>query len=538
MAKAGGGLLVSADTAIEVMSLLASPSGHLANLSTAPGAAASETAEEVFAQHISEPVVQAKCVLCHTAGGVAGATRLHFEPASNPEHQALNLKTFEDFIEEVDDGAEYVLNKIQGVGHGGGVQVAAGTPEFTAMERFLALLGEEEVAPAVALTPHTLFDTVTMAPTRKTLRRAALIFAGRNPTAAEYAAAERGGAALRRTIRGLMRGPEFHEFLIRGANDRLLTDRDDGDVINRFARHFVDYTNEAYRRLKAARRRGNEREFWEWDDKVQHGARRAPVELIAHVVENDRPYTEILTADYVMANPWSARAYGASTRFRDPEDVHEFKPSQIMTYYRKGDGFEEEDDPVLGPRVIDPGPLSTDWPHAGVLNTMSFLRRYPTTATNRNRARLALDVLSLPRCRHREVRLAHHRPGRPRGHQQPDDAQSGLHRVPRHHGPRGRRVPELRRRGVLQGPVGWRGLAGRVLQGRRRRNVAYGPGRILAEPGDAVLVASAGGGDPDLAGTLRESCQLQRRWRRGGKRKGLSGPAEIGQCSRPDTREP
>ena len=380
-------LLVSADTALEVMSLFASPSGHLANLSTAPGAAASETAEEVFAARISEPVVQVKCVLCHTAGGVAGATRLHFAPASNPEHQALNLKVFEDFIEEVDDGADYISNKMQGVGHGGGVQVAAGTPEFTAMERFLALLGEEEVTPAVALTPQTLFDTVTMAPTRKTLRRAALIFAGRNPTAAEYAAAERGGAGLRRTIRGLMRGPEFHEFLIRGANDRLLTDRDDGDVINRFARHFVGYTNEAYRRLKAARQRRDEREFWEWNDKVQHGARRAPVELIAHVVENDRSYTEILTADYIMANPWSARAYGASTRFRDPEDVHEFKPSQIVNYYRKGEGFEEEDDPVLGPRVVDPGPLSTDYPHAGILNTTSFLRRYPTTATNRNRAR-------------------------------------------------------------------------------------------------------------------------------------------------------
>ena len=47
-----------------------------------------------------------------------------------------------------------------------------------------------------------------------------------------------------------------------------------------------------------------------------------------------------------------------------------------------------------------PVPLSTDYPHAGILNTTVFLRRYPTTATNRNRARsrwtyyhfLGLDV--------------------------------------------------------------------------------------------------------------------------------------------------
>ena len=80
----------------------------------------------------------------------------------------------------------------------------------------------------VAITPQTLFDTVTMAPARKTLRRAALIFAGRIPTDTEYAAAQRSGRRrCAATIRGLMKGPEFHEFLIRGANDRLLTDRDD-----------------------------------------------------------------------------------------------------------------------------------------------------------------------------------------------------------------------------------------------------------------------------------------------------------------------
>ena len=391
-------LVVSADRPVEVMNLLASPGGQVANLSAAPSPSSSaETAAGVFAGHISK-VVQAKCVLCHVSGGVAGATRVQFARASEVNHETRNLEVFEDFIDEVDGGATLILNKVQGVGHGGGVQVAAGSDEYGHLERFLALLGET-LAP-VAITPQTLFDPVTLAPVRKTLRRAALIFAGRIPTDAEYAAAQRRPTALRATIRGFMTGPEFHEFLIRGANDRLLTDRDDGDVISRFARNFVGYTNDAFRRFKAARERGNEREFWEWKEKVQHGARRAPLELIAHVVENDRPYTEILTADYIMANPWAAKAYGASTRFDDPEDVHEFKPSQIVNYYRKSDGFKDEDLPGLGPRVIAPGPLSTDWPHAGVLNTLSFLRRYPTTATNRNRARarwtyyhfLGLDV--------------------------------------------------------------------------------------------------------------------------------------------------
>ena len=382
-------LSVSADTAIEVMSLLASPGGHLANLSTAPGTAQSpETAAEVFAEHISGPLVQGKCVLCHVAGGAAGFTRLRFEPATNPGHEALNLQVFEDFVAAVDDGAYYILNKVQGVGHGGGVQVAAGTPEFTHLERFLELLGEEEVA-AVEITPQTLFDTVRMAPVRKTLRRAALVFAGRVPTDEEYAAAQGGAAALRETIRGLMTGPEFHEFLIRASNDRLLTDRNDEIPIDHPG--FVEFTNETYRLRKEAHESNDVRdriELGEWYREVEHGTRRAPLELIAHVVENDLPYTEILTADYIMANPATARAYGATTRFTDPTDPSEFKPSSIVSYYRRGEGFVEEHDPdVDARRILDPGPLATEYPHAGILNSTVFLRRYPTTATNRNRAR-------------------------------------------------------------------------------------------------------------------------------------------------------
>ena len=380
-------LVVSSDEPIEVLNTLSTPTGHLTNLSTVPGPGVSaETAADVFHEHISGPVVQSKCIACHVEGGLSGHTRLVFVPESEADHAATNLRAFEDFLDAVDDGATLILNKIQGVAHGGGVQVAAGTPEFAHMERFLRLLGEE--VSSVTLTPQTLFDTVTMAPWRKTLRRAALIFAGRNPTEAEYAAVAEGDeGALRATLRGLMTGPEFHEFLLRASNDRLLTDREEDGIVIRDVR-FVDYTNEAYRRWQASHESDDERSFYDWRSDVQFGFRRAPLKLIAHVVENDLPYTEILTADYIMANPWAARAYGASTRFEDPEDPFEFRPSRIESYYRVGEGFVTEENPVTGAeRVVDPGPLRTDYPHAGVLNTTVFLKRYPTTATNRNRAR-------------------------------------------------------------------------------------------------------------------------------------------------------
>ena len=385
--------------ALLVVAVLAADAG-------APRAQGNETAEEVFHNHISGPIVQSRCVNCHVAGGLSGNTRLVFVRASDAaDHEARNLRTLLNLLDDLADegGGTYILNKIQGVAHGGGAQVPAGTPEFENMARFLGLLDAGE-SPGGPIPPPELFDTVIMASPRKTLRRAALIFAGRIPTDAEYAAVEGGDeAALRAAVRRLMTGPQFHEFLIRASNDRLLTDRDTGGIIDR-GPYFVEYIGENYRRRRIAHIIDTDR-GWDdydfWRNSVDHGARRAPLELIAYVVENDRPYTEILTAGYIMANPMAAESYGASTEFDDPADIYEFKPSRIVSYYRVGDDFESEYDRVVdAERIINRGSLSTDYPHAGILNTQVFLQRYPTTATNRNRARarwtyyhfLGLDV--------------------------------------------------------------------------------------------------------------------------------------------------
>ena len=348
---------------------------------------------DFFLKHISGPVVQAKCVNCHVEGGVSGHTRLVFQPSSTPDHGATNLEAIRKLLSTVEDGAERILNKVQGVGHGGGVQVPAGSADFANMERLLALLGYGGGS-GTDLTPETLFDTVTMASPGKTLRRAALIFGGKIPTREEREAVDNGTEEdLRTAIRGLMTGRGFHEFLIRASNDRLLTDRNLGGVIDYHGCCFVDYMNLHYEQVKASFERGyidqwdDDPEWQRFYDNTQFGAGRAPLELIAHVVENDLPYTEILTADYIMANPMASEAYGASTRFDDEEDPWEFRPSEIVSYYRSDNSRVEEEHPDFGHRIVDPGNLSTDYPHAGILNTTVFLLRYPTTPTNRNRAR-------------------------------------------------------------------------------------------------------------------------------------------------------
>ena len=371
-------LTVNADRAISAMSLLSSPTGHLTNLSTAPerGAGPVETAGEAHEALIS-PIVQTKCVNCHVEGGASGHTPLVFVRATDADHLSKNLSVFENYLEEVEDGADRILNKIQGaLAHGGGVQVASGTEEYRSFETLMELLGAE----VDRSTTVDLFEGVTLESPRRTLWRAAIVFAGRIPTAAEYAMVEGGTENdLRRVIRDLMQGPGFHEFLIRGANDRLLTDREASrDLFDH--RFLVEYVNKLFRLERDMVDDGG------WANQVNYGAARAPLELIAHVAETDLPYTEILTADYIMANPMAAEAYGAATAFNDPENAHEFRPSEIVSYYRRGNGQITEYT-QFGAHIVNPGPLATHYPHAGLLNTKAFLQRYPSTATNRNRAR-------------------------------------------------------------------------------------------------------------------------------------------------------
>ena len=351
-----------------------------------------QSAQDVFKKHLSGQVVQTKCIRCHVKGGLSDYTRLVFETGSVPDHQSKNLAVFETFISTVPSGADLILEKVRGIAHGGATQVASGTLEFASMERFLRLL--ERATHSTGLSSETLFDGVTMASPAKTLWRAALIFAGRVPTEAELNAVNDGQiSSLRQAIRGVLRGKGFHDFLIRSSNDRLLTDRHLFSVFDfRSETDLVDLANLNWRESQRAVDRGYERAiddplYNNWESSTQYGISRAPLELIAYVVENDLAYTEILTADYIMANPAASKGYGSLTDFDDPKSEDEFRPSRIVNYFRNDFSKVSEFDVRYGTRIVNSGNLRTRYPHAGILNTRVYLRRYPTTATNRNRAR-------------------------------------------------------------------------------------------------------------------------------------------------------
>ncbi len=350
--------------------------------------AAAETAEAFFAENISAPVIQARCIACHAEGGIAMGTPLVYAADTVDGHLTNNFNLLRDYVAEDLSRTTHILQKARGVNHTGGVIFTTDTAEYMALEAFVDLLAAE--LGETNNPPDTGFWAgVSLAGPAETLRRAALIVARRLPTDGELAAVASGDENnLRATIGNLMDGEGFHEFLVEGANDRLHTDA----FINGLFLEVGDLNIADYLPVGAGLyfdeqpETDDERDAkYRWINRWQYGLARAPVELIAHVVENDLPYTEILTADYTMVNPIAAQIMRSDVSF-DTDDHRVFMPGQHNGQVLRDDFLVSEFIQGLGVQVTAFGNF-IDYPHAGVLNTQAFLNRYPTTETNRNRAR-------------------------------------------------------------------------------------------------------------------------------------------------------
>ncbi|MDY6982202.1 MAG: DUF1588 domain-containing protein, partial [Pseudomonadota bacterium] len=315
---------------------------------------------------------------------------------------------FTAFYRQQDDAYDYVLTKVSGGNsHGGGMQLPRGSTDYQKFAALLALL--DGTNPGTAPSGTQLFNGVRDQSAADTLRDAALLFAGRLPTEAETLAAASGNDAdLKAVLLQLMQGTNFHDFLKDGANDRLfLRGNPDSNLADDCGTCFpalnAEYwrLQDTYERSGAA---GDRRVLMEWVRRLGYSLAEAPLELIAYIVENDRPYSEILTADYDMLTPLSNAALGGTAVFPPDAGPVDFRPGRITGYYLRDAAMKLEIVPGAPlPRIVDAGSLRIDYPHVGILNSKSFLSRYPTTATNRNRARarwtwyhfLGIDVEAL-----------------------------------------------------------------------------------------------------------------------------------------------
>jgi hypothetical protein len=188
----------------------------------------------------------------------------------------------------------------------------------------------------------------------ETLRKASLELTGKLPTDRQVqTTAEHGQLGLEASLAEIMRDPAFSERTIELYNDHFLTDKYLG---RENAIELLD--EEIYPNL-----RWFERKYPGDDDKAamtNDSLAREPLELIAHVIRTERPFTEILTANYTMANGFSALSLVGL-------------PDVPLGVGENPETFQEVQIPGI--------------PHAGILTSAMFLNRFPTSDTNINRHR-------------------------------------------------------------------------------------------------------------------------------------------------------
>jgi hypothetical protein len=325
---------------------------------------------EFFEREVQARVITPICADCHTAEGAARESDLRFVGSAQPDWLAVNQERLADLAGLERAGTSLVLLKPSGgEDHGGGKVIEEDSVEWAILEEFVRRLSDPVADCGDREGPGDDLEGLVLEPEAHTLRRAALSLGGRLPTAAEIDAVEHGGeAALAAALDGLLEEPAFLNRAKEVWNDALLTDR------------YLTWT--AALQLLDYDRYPNRYWFEAWDgdeeglgrSRTNEAVAREPLEIIARVLREDRPFTEILTADWTVVNGYSAVAYGLQSEQPDPSDPHEqdFYEARLET------------------------------PHAGVLTTAALLGRYPSTATNRNRHRarivlerfLATDILA------------------------------------------------------------------------------------------------------------------------------------------------
>ncbi len=257
------------------------------------------------------------CSACHVPGGAAEHTVFRVTMSDPIATQAsVDLE-----IDKADPDHSRILEKpLEILPHAGGQRLVPGSPEEQILRQWVHLVaaGQQCNGPA----------DVAMAPMRSNelLVRASMDLQGKRPTPAELDAVETDPNAYAGFVDQYLHSPEFVERVKDVYDDALLVRRE-------------DFTDEARDKTSAI-----------------YGE---ALELIGYIVKNDRPFTELGTADYAVAN-----ALFQSDMKRMPYQM----------------------EPVVGPDW-QPTHYLDGRPHAGLLSTSAFYEVWTTNNTNVNRRR-------------------------------------------------------------------------------------------------------------------------------------------------------
>jgi hypothetical protein len=349
--------------------------------SGSPGAsvaAACTTAPASFAAVWKD--VSGTCATCHAQGRVAGGTNLVFVAAGT---DIQNYNILRDYAKSKSD---LLLSKSIGLpAHAGGKPYGdANTQQYKDMAALVPEMAAQvcqtaaaNPAPGTGAAGGGYWGGVQYVPDATVVAKAAVLFAGRNPTAGEISAAAGGNAAMRQTIRGYMQGPVFDRFLNDVGDTHFLTP---GVVVrgNNMGLNAADWpTAGAVLGAQGVTQVANAVRT-----RFDNSVRREPIELMKYIVKNDRPYTDMVAGNYTVVNGVMNQFLGATVQgaFTNVDDDTEWRQATLPSA-RLG-GTRE---------------------HAGALSTHAWLQRVATTPTNRNRHRvnvmfkqfLATDVSAL-----------------------------------------------------------------------------------------------------------------------------------------------
>ena len=178
---------------------------------------------------------------------------------------------------------------------------------YEALQDYVVLLGEGGVAAGEA---NTFWQGTEAEPRAITLRRAALLFGGVVPSDEALESATESEAGLRQAIADTLEGGGFKDFILRGANDRLLIEgllhgiNFDISTFDRYP-ELTEFLLTLPEDKPPEFEEYHDKPFlsrWDADWSFRWAITREPLELIAHVIMNDLSYTEILTADHTMVN--------------------------------------------------------------------------------------------------------------------------------------------------------------------------------------------------------------------------------------------
>ena len=366
--------------------------------------------DDFFLNEVWAKVGAQSCLTCHKLGGDAEDSKfvLRDPQKSQGAEQAEAMKHNRDVfartarLQEKDHQSRMLAKVTGGLDHGGKEIFKRDSTGYRILVEFVRRVNDSKAAPSatdVDKNAPPFFDGVVMLDDRRLLRRATLSLAGRLPTKAELAAIADGGLKTLPTILDeVMKEDAFYERLREGFNDIFLTLGIDGnaDATVLAYEHFekTRLWYQQYDLSHIADKDERQRTEWKIASQYRDALLGEPMKLIEHIVRSDRPFTEIVTADYILVSPYSARGYGVfeelKDKFKNPDDLSEYVPVKLKALV--GRSKSENQDSETG-----------FYPHAGLLSTFQYLTRYPTTETNRNRLRarmyyqhfLGVDVLEL-----------------------------------------------------------------------------------------------------------------------------------------------